>query len=681
VTKGGQGKAQGQDTGEVARLRSQLEESQQTIRALINNAIDTVAEAPSSGPVLLRTAQAALRRSEQQLRAVFASALDAMLLADDTGGYIDANPSACELFGATREVIIGKCIADFSEHREGFAENWTSFLDAGHAAGEFVVVRADGDKRIVEFRATANILPGTHLSVLRDVTARHAAEAAVAASQRRLRGLLEHGADLVMVQDVQGTIQYASPSVLRVLGYRQADVERDDFLALVHAEDRESVRASLAAIRSQPGRMATLRYRARHRDGSWRMHETIATNLLNDPALAGVVTNARDVTDREQLQEQVLQAQKMEAVGRLAGGVAHDFNNLLSVILSLTDLLQRELEPSTAAAQDLHEISAAARRGATLTRQLLAFSRKQMLQPRVINVNAIVAELARMIERVVGENIVFQTELAPEVSPVRVDPSQLEHALLNLVINARDAMPGGGRVTVRTCNFMVPPASADHPHVAPGPYVRISVEDDGSGMDEAVRSRVFEPFFTTKPPGKGSGLGLATVFGTVTQSGGHVSVRSAPGRGSTFDLLLPATSERGQCVAPPSAGEDRAPCHQTLLVVEDDELVRRVMVRILRGAGYVVLSASSGPEAIAIARQTPDPIALVITDVIMPDMAGPQVAAALESLLPGVAVLYVTGYADQMLVERGMLRQGWHLLEKPISRDALLRKIAEVLPA
>ena len=389
---------------------------------------------------------------------------------------------------------------------------------------------------------------------------------------------------------------------------------------------------------------------------------------------------ATEITERKQLEEQLLQSQKMEAVGQLAGGVAHDFNNILTAIVGYTDLLAAEFSGSAQQLEDLEEIRKAARRAAALTRQLLSFSRKQVLEPRIIDINAVVLNLDKMLRSLISENIDLRTTLASDLDAARVDPNQLEQVIMNLAINSRDAMPDGGVLTIETANAALDDDYATrHVSVIPGNYVMIAVTDTGCGMTEETKSRVFEPFFTTKPAGRGTGLGLSTVYGIVKQSGGNIWLYSEPGKGTTFKIYLPAIEALPEDigkVAPVEAGRRGA---GTVLIVEDDDQLRRLTHRALAGAGYVVLEADRGRHALEVARRHLGPIDLLLTDLVMPDTNGRKLAETLRASRPDMRVLYMSGYPDRAIVNNGMLGVGDAYLAKPFTTEAIGRKVREML--
>lgn len=406
-----------------------------------------------------------------------------------------------------------------------------------------------------------------------------------------------------------------------------------------------------------------------------RAHEEDVSQLM---ASAGIQIG--QFLARKQLEEQFLQAQKMEAVGRLAGGVAHDFNNLLTAIQGYVDLTLMDLRQQDPLRENLEEIRKAADRAAALTRQLLAFSRKQIFSPKVLVLNSVVTDVAKLLQRLIGEDIELRTTLDPGLGRVGADPTQMEQVIVNLALNARDAMPRGGILTIETANAELDEDYArQHLAVTPGSYVMIAVSDTGHGMDRETMSRLFEPFFTTKEKGKGTGLGLAMVYGIVKQSGGNIWVYSEPGRGTTFKIYLPRVEEAEEPLEAPREIAASTKGSETVLFVEDEASVRKLSVRILRSRGYTVLEASNGGEALILCEDQKGPIDLLVSDVVLPQMGGRELAERLAQVRPGMRVLYLSGYTSDAIVHHGILDPGVAFLQKPFTPDELLRKMREVL--
>ncbi|MDE3171870.1 MAG: response regulator, partial [Gemmatimonadota bacterium] len=388
-----------------------------------------------------------------------------------------------------------------------------------------------------------------------------------------------------------------------------------------------------------------------------------------------------DVTARLKLEAEFRQSQKMETVGQLASGVAHDFNNLLTVINGVSELLLSHVPDGDPMHDDIREILRAGGRAAELTHQLLAFSRQQMLQPEVIDLNQVVAAVGSLLRRLLGEDIRLVVEAAPDLRRVKADPGQLEQVIVNLAVNARDAMPGGGQLTLRTRNYRLdePYAGQGGVTVPPGDYVQLEVTDSGVGMDEATRQRAFEPFFTTKPRGKGTGLGLSTVYGIVKQSQGFIWVYSEPGNGTTFRILLPRMTDGATAVGRPHPAGTPASGSETILLVEDNAGLHKLVSRLLTSAGYTVLGARDGREALRLLEERMQPIHLLLTDVVMPQMGGRQLVEQLSAVAPDLKVLYMSGYSDDTIVRHGLLDSATPFLNKPFTRAELLQKVRETL--
>jgi nitrogen-specific signal transduction histidine kinase/CheY-like chemotaxis protein len=392
------------------------------------------------------------------------------------------------------------------------------------------------------------------------------------------------------------------------------------------------------------------------------------------------IATKQDVTEHKQLGQQLIQAQKMEAVGRLAGGVAHDFNNLLTIINGYAALLSEETSTEDPRRARLKEILMAGERAASLTRQLLAFSRRQVLEPRVLNLNSVLADIEKMLRRLIGEDVELVSTLKPDVGRVKVDPGQIEQVIMNLALNARDAMPEGGKLLIETSNVEIDEKYVrSHSPMMPGKYVMVAVSDTGCGMDLDTQAHIFEPFFTTKEEGRGTGLGLATVYGIVKQSGGFIWVYSEPGRGSTFKIYLPFIEENVPKAKPAKVRTKQVKGSETVLVVEDEGGVRSLVCQTLASQGYKVLEAAGAAQALKISEQHTEPIHLLLTDVVMPQTDGKKLAMRLSTLHPETKVLYMSGYTDDAIVRHGILNVGTSFLQKPFLPRVLLLKIREVL--
>ncbi|MCW5971283.1 MAG: response regulator [Blastocatellales bacterium] len=528
---------------------------------------------------------------------------------------------------------------------------------------------------------------------------RREAESALRQSQERLESLV-HSVEGIVWEASADTFQFTfvSQQAERILGYPvERWVSDPTFWAdHIHPDDRdEAVRYCQEATADRRNHEFEYRMVAANGDERWfKDYVAIIEEPDGSAKLRGIIVDITKLKQAEQSRrqaeealresaEQLRQAQKMDAVGRLAGGIAHDFNNLLTAINGYSELAMNRLPAGDPLRSDLQEIRKAGQRAADLTQQLLAFSRKQMMQPRVIALNTVVADMERMLRRLIGEDIELSTHLASDLRPIKADPSQIAQAIVNLALNARDAMPDGGRLTIATANVEFSDESASRQaHVSPGRYVMLSISDTGTGMDEATRERIFEPFFTTKEVGKGTGLGLSMVYGIVAQSGGRIEVESAPDRGTTLRIYLPQAVEESTSAKSKAAAEEAPPQGaETILLVEDEELVRQLTQQILQMHGYNVLAAADGIEAIAICESRAEPIDLLLTDVVLPQMNGRALADRLLEMRPGMKTLFMSGYAESSIVRHGVLGPGTEFIHKPFQPHALARKVRGVLDA
>jgi PAS domain S-box-containing protein len=617
---------------------------------------------------------------------------DAVLVMELDGRVIDLNPAAERLFGYLRDEVLGQTPAIFREAATGerqAAAIWDSIARSGTWAGEYVFRRKDGQVGTVDVhvvtRFDAQGRPVGMVGVGRDVTERRRVERALSASEERYRLVSRATNDLVYDWDmVAGTLSWND--ALTTAFRHPAHTVREDLAwweEQVHPDDRARVLASLTGAMQAGGETWGGEYRFRRGTGDYAFvldRGRFQRDASGRPVrMVGVMV---DLTDRRQLEEQLRQAQKMEAVGQLAGGMAHDFNNIMTAVQLHAEFLLEALHPSDPRRRDAEEVARAVSRAAGLTRQLLAFSRKQLLSPRFLDLNETVRETVKMLRRLIGEHIAISTSLAPDLWRVHADAGQLEQVLLNLALNARDAMPQGGRLAIATENLVIgDERSACMKALAPGDYVRLSVKDTGIGMDAATRARVFEPFFTTKRVGEGTGLGLAMVYGIVKQSGGSIWVESTPGEGATFHICLPraqddvATRDTGPALVAAARGAE------TVLLVEDEEAVRGLARRVLQRQGYRVLEARNGREALAVADAHEGEIHLLLTDAVMPELGGLELVDVLRARRPGLRVLVVSGYTSDDAERRGGSAAGIAFLQKPFTMHQLASVVRAVIDA
>ena len=539
---------------------------------------------------------------------------------------------------------------------------------------EYRMIAADG--RVVWLRDIVSVrrIPGQPtrlIGIALDITSEKNDQADKHRLSRLYEALIENSSDNISLLRADGTTVYQSAAVMRSLGYEPHELVGRNNFHLVHPDDIAAAGRQFQNIfTGGEGAIGPVRYRFKHKDGSWRSLETVAKRFNGEGGETFAVANTRDVTEvvnaqrqLEATQEQLAQAMKMEAVGRLAGGVAHDFNNLLTVIAGYAELVAASLARDDPRANDLAEIKRASHRASLLTRQLLTFSRKHVIRAEPLDLNAVVLEVGVLIRRLIGEDVQLVIDTTPDPVRILADRSQIEQVLMNLAVNARDAMPLGGRLAIRT--------------LAREDAVELMVSDSGSGMPPQVVARVFEPFFTTKEVGKGTGLGLSTAYGIVKQAGGDIAVTSEPEAGTCFTITLPLVTGRE---LRPLAGEDDAPRGvETVLVVEDEDQVRNFVEEVLARHGYRVLAARDGHTAVEICRGQPYDIALLVTDVVMGQMSGPEVFAEVSAIVPGIAVLYISGYTGPAVLSRGVHDEGSALLQKPFTPASLARRVREVL--
>jgi two-component system cell cycle sensor histidine kinase/response regulator CckA len=615
---------------------------------------------------------------------ILATMAEPLFVCDDRGNVAIVNPAACCLLEREEQELLGRPLREFfgsqpaAELLQAEAAVSGRELDVYTREGKAVAVAVTS--RALRERVGRRV--GT-VVVARDVRERKRVAQELERRKEHFQALIENARDTITILDREGRIMYESPSTLDLIGYAPEDQQGRPVFFRIHPDDQEVVRAAFLDLVERPGGTAEIETRVIHADQSTRVFEYRGTNLLSHPAVRGIVVNGRDVTEERHLAAQLQQAQKMEAIGRLAGGVAHDFNNILTAIQGHVALMREEIPVDGPLGAELEEIGRGADRASRLTDQLLAFSRRQVIRPEVLDLKAVVSDLLAMLQRLIGESVDLVTETDDDVGAIRADRGQLEQILLNLVVNARDAVQGEGRVVIRTADVHVDAGMADDVefHVETGPYVRLTVADNGVGMDAATRNRIFEPFFTTKGPGKGTGLGLSTVYGSVRQASGFIRLETAPGRGTRFHIYLPRVAgavERDDG-ASTDAPEVEGGAGELILVVEDEAPVRKLMARVLSRRGYTVLEAESGADAIERVAAHGQPLDLLVADLVMPGMSGREVAERLTADQPGLRTIFVSGYTADEVVRQGIV-EGHHVfLPKPFTPALLTATVAEAL--
>ncbi|WP_437835388.1 ATP-binding protein [Sorangium sp. So ce1153] len=557
----------------------------------------------------------------------------------------------------------------------------------GSGASAFRVLRRDGAVRECLLSSLPIVdgagPPSRYFGVVVDLTERRLAEQELRRSERMLNEAQRIAHVGSWSYDLASRTVRWSEQLYHILGVDPSKRPTFElFASLIHPEDRHRVLGG-AESASPLGIASPVECRVVRPSTGELRHVQMAAQLLTDEtgAIIGLVGTSLDITERRRLEEQLLHSQKLEAIGRLAGGVAHDFNNMLTAIFGHRELAVRKVQPSSNVLEHLTQIGTAAERAAALTRQLLAFARKQLIQPTVVDPNALILGVESLLRPLVGEDVELDVLPGSQIWPIRIDRGQFEQLLMNLAVNARDAMPAGGRLTIETANTTVRPDDAERrPEIEPGDYVELKVTDTGQGMEDAIQQYVFEPFFTTKEPGKGSGLGLATCHGIVKQHGGHIWFSSASGQGTRFTICFPRV-HGAPCEQPARAHAAVVGGTETVLVVEDEAQVRELCVASLRSFGYSVLAARSGKEAVALAAAYPGAIHLLVSDVVLPDARGPEVAAVLARVRAALPVLYASGHTQDSLVPGDLLDGSVHFLSKPYTPTQLAQAVRDVLDA
>jgi PAS domain S-box-containing protein len=628
-----------------------------------------------------RAGEESLRESEERFRGAFESSAAGMAMTSREGGILRANDRLCELLGYERHELLGRSFAELThpDDREARQEDLAKLRSGVHESyeAERRYIRKDGT--VVWCRVCASAIRDRSgstvydISQIQDISEERALRESLQDSEELFRALFSESLLPKLVLDDDGLIVDCNAAHTALVGRAREELIGTPVVAVSSSHDLvQGLWEQLIA----EGSLRT-QFEFERTDGQRREVDLLAKkDVLPGRHLATMV----DLTEQKRLEAQVRQAHKMESVGRLAGGIAHDFNNLLTAIGGYTELMLRRIPEGDPLRHDAEEIGIAAERAANLTRQLLAFSRRQVLQPRLLDLNTVVVDMENMLQRLIGEDVTLETLLEPELGAVRADPGQLEQVILNLAVNARDALPRGGTVTIETANVELRGPDAEENSCGnEGDFVLLTIADDGHGMDDEVRAQLFEPFFTTKD-GQGTGLGLATVYGIVKQSGGYIWVDSEPGAGSCFRVYLPRVEAEAPVVPGPSGlGVETPQGAETILLVEDEEIVRELVKEMLTGFGYSVLEARNGREAIDVSLAHPGPIDLLVSDVIMPGMSGPEAARVVVESRPATRVLFISGYTDSAIVHHGVLERGTEFLQKPFNSQTLAQKVRAVL--
>ena len=634
-----------------------------------------------------KRAEAALKASEEKYRSLIEN-INIGVYRSTRKRFLQANPAMVKMFGhnSLKEFLSVPVASLYQnpDHRTLFTKK---IRKQGFVKNEILKLREKDDSSIwgavtarVQYDENGAIkwIDG----VIEDITERKSAEEKIKQSEERFRSLVQNSSDIITLLDRKGRISYVSASVRRVLGYSPEELIGRSAFEYVHQDDLKQVIDAFARVVQNPVLKSTTEFRYKHKDNTWSTIEATSSNQTANPAIRHIVVNARDITERkhseeerEKLRTQLLQSQKMEAIGQFAGGIAHDFNNILTVIMGCAHYLKKELKDKDPLQLDINDMLASTEKASSLIQSLLTLSRKKVINPRHINLNEIVHNMQRLLVRLISEDIKVETRLADRKLIVMADPGQIEMVLMNLVMNARDSMPGIGLLTIST-DFV----ELDNEHIEnscqirQGKYAAIVISDSGKGMDEATRERIFDPFFTTKEAGKGTGLGLAMVHGVVKQHNGYINVYSEIGMGTTFRIYLPlavteSTDVKPECVRAPKKGTE------TLLFAEDNKEVRKFTKMMLEKCGYEVIEAKDGEDAVNKFLKNRDRVQMLLLDVIMPKKNGKEAYDLIRKIRPDIKALFISGYTADAIERKGLMEEGFDFILKPVSPLAFLKKI------
>jgi len=645
-----------------------------------------------------RLFEEAIMQLSQQNQLILNAAGEGIVGLDAQGTVIFINPIAAVMTGYEVAELLGQDLHHQIHHSLADGTTYPTALcpmcetlnkGTSQRIRDEVLWRKDGTCFPAAY-SSAPIIENGKISgaviTFRDISERKQAEAVLRNSEEHFRLLIENISDVITIIDDNGIIRYESPSLYRILGYMPDELLGRHAFELVHPDDLPAIVEVLARHSLTPGVSVSTEIRYRHKDGTWCIFMAIGKVIQDPKGQVIVVVNSHDITEsrraeveKDKMQAQLIQSQKMESVGRLAGGVAHDFNNMLSVIIGYVDMGLAQLSPIEPLYNNLQQIRHAATRSADLTRQLLSFARKQTISPKILDLNDTVSNILKMLKRLIGEEIDLAWIPGPNLWHIKMDPAQIDQILANLVVNARDAIVSTGTITIETNNVVIDESYCQaHAGFIEGEFALLAVSDTGVGMDRATFDRIFEPFFTTKELGKGTGLGLATVYGIVKQNRGFINVYSEPEQGTVFKIYLPSTDAR-MMAEPAQVERSNLFGTETVLLVEDDVSILDLTRDILEHYGYTVIAANNPAMALSLARNYQDPIHLLLTDVVMPGMNGKNLNEALKSIKPGFKCIFMSGYTSNEVAHNGVLDEKINFLQKPFSPKTLTKKIRDAL--